>query len=217
MNMTDFESYLFKILPEVDGCPPIVAEDKIRDTIIELCQTTSVWRVTLPTFYLSANIPSYELIMEDGQQLCQINTGYLVDDNGDKTDLTPRSEDQLDAYLPAGWRLLDGTPKHVYMENPETARFVYLPNQRFACTLTVIVSPDQEAYEAPTFIFNKYLEAVAAGAKARLLDMKGRSWYDAAAASLEQSKFNDHLRTIRINATKSHVRAPQRVKSRPLV
>lgn len=216
IDMTSYDDYLFKVLPEVNGCPPIVAEDKIRDTIIDLCQTTSLWRAELPTFYIVADTPTYELIVVDGQQVAQINYGSVVDDNGETSDLTAKSEDQLDEYLPPGWRRRTGTPKHVFLLNPVTARFVYMPDQRFAVTLGVTLTPSQDSSEAPTFIFNKYLEVVAAGAKQRLLNMKGRPWYDPAAAMDEEDKFNDMVRTIRINATRSHTRAPQRIKMRPL-
>lgn len=215
-DMTDYDSYLFKILPEVDGCPPIVAEDKVRDTIIDICQQTSCWRDEAPTFYLTANVPTYEMLFDDFQQLAQIDWGYLVDDDGERTELNALSEDEIDASSSKGWRALDGTPKAVFMLTPSTIRFAAIPNKRFACTLGVTLKPSQDSFEAPSFIFNHYLEIVAAGAKMRLLNMKGRTWYDPAGAMDEEEKYNNGIRDIRINATRSHTRGPKIAKMRPM-
>jgi len=215
-DMTGYDSYLYKVLPDVDGCPPIVAEDKIREAVIEMCQSTSIWRKELPTFYTSASTPTYEILMDDYEQLCQINWGYIVSEQDEKSKLFVVSEDEIDAASADNWRLLEGTPKFVYMLSPVTIRLAVTPNAKFSCFLGIFVKPTQDSFEAPTWIFDQYLEVVSRGAKAKLLDMKGRTWYDPAAALKEEKKFNNGVRDVRNAATRSHTRGPKRVTMRPL-
>jgi len=216
-HMVGYDSYLFKVLPEVSGCPPIVAEDKIRDAIIEICQSTSIWRKELPTFYTSDGTPTYEILMDDYEQLCQVSWGYLVlEASNERFDLDVVSEDELDASSNKGWRALEGTPKFVYMASPITIRLAIIPNQQFACYLGIFVKPTQASFEAPKWFFDQYLETIACGAKAKLLNMKGRSWYDPKAAADELMDFNKGIQDIRNAATRSHTRGPKHVAMRPL-
>lgn len=215
-NMTGYDSYLFKVLPEVHGCPPIVAEDKIRDAIIEMCQSTSVWRKELPTFYTSPNTPTYEILMEDGEQLAQVSWGYLKDADDQQLDMDAVSEDELDAASNKGWRSLVGTPKFVYMLSPITIRLAIIPDQKFSCYLGIFVKPTQDSFEAPAWIYDQYLDIIASGAKAKLLNMKRRSWYAPKAAADEKHKFDVGVRDIRNAATRSHTRGPKHVTMRPL-
>ena len=215
-DMTGYDSYLFKVLPDVDGCPPIVAEDKIRDAIIEMCQSTSIWRKELPTFYTSVDVPTYEILMDDYEQLAQVSWGYLKDDNDERFDMDVVSEDELDAASSKGWRALTGTPKFVYMLSPITIRLAITPNKKFSCYLGIFVKPTQDSFEAPKWIFDQYLDVISCGAKARLLDMKGRSWYDPSGAKDEQKKFDNGIRDVRNAATRSHTRGPKHVTMRPM-
>ena len=216
-DMTGYDSYLHKVLPDVDGCPPIVAEDKIRDAVIEICQSTSIWRKELLPFYLTANVPTYKLLMEDYEQLAQVSWGYLLDENDQRIDLDVVSEDELDAASVKGWRALTGSPGFVYMLTPETVRLAIIPDTKFTCVLGIFVKPTQDSFEAPNFIYEQYIETVAYGAKAKLLGMKARSWYDPAEARTQEKKFNDGVRDIRNAATRSHTRGPKIVQMRPLV
>jgi hypothetical protein len=215
-TMTGYESYLYKVLPDISGCPPIVAEDKIREAVIELCHRTSIWRKTIPAFYLSENVPSYELLMEDYEQLAQVRWGYLTDDNGQRIDLNVTSEDTLDAGSAKGWRALVGVPEFVFMLSPETIQFASIPNARFAASIGASIKPTQDSFEAPSFIFNQYIDVIAAGAKAKLLDMKGQSWYDPASARKELDKFNNMVGDARSAVNRGHNNQPKLVKMRPI-
>lgn len=214
-SMVGYESYLFKVLPDVDGCPPLVAEDKIREAVIELCQSSSVWRKTLDTFYLSSGTPYYKLILDEGEQLAQLSWGYIVDDNGERTDLNVTSEDAIDAASGRGWRSLTGGPTSVFMLTPETVRFATIPTERYAATLGAHMKPTPDSYEAPSFIFNQYIDTVAAGAKAKLLNMKGRAWYDPGAAAVEEANFKNMKQDVRNSATKGNTNQPTTVTMRP--
>jgi len=213
----EYERYIPDVLSEVDNCPEIVVVEKIRDAVIDLCQATTVWRTELLPFVVSINVAEYPLIFDTGQQLSMVNYVTLIDANGNQLDLVDTSEDHLDAqYRLQGWRTMTGAPAFFYMSNPETLRLVKIPEAAYTAYVGVVLKPTPDSYEAPDFIYNQYHDKVAQGAISKLLDMKGRPWYDPNKALLEKQKFYDSIQTIRNAATRSHTRAQRSVAMRPM-
>lgn len=214
--MIEYERYLPDILAEVDDCPEIVAVEKVRDALMELCRRSTIWRTEMLPFAISATVADYELIFDDGQQLAQVNYVTLVDSNDEEIHPRETTEDEQDAKSVKGWRLRTGSPRAFYMKDPEVLRLVPIPEEAYTAYVGVILQPTPDSYEAPDWLYNQYHEIVAKGARAKLLNMRGRPWYDPNKAALEMQDFYDEVRNVQNAATRSHTRTQKRVAMRPI-
>lgn len=220
MEMVEYERYLPEVRGEIEDCPIIIATNEIRNTIIDFCQKTTIWRQDLDAISIVADVCEYDINYDTFVKAAGINWAYLVDENDDEVNLTITSEDNLDNGSVRAvrlWRTKTGTPSDVYQKNPNTIRLVYIPNAAFTLYVGVWVKPTRDSYEAPDFIHDKYLEAIASGAKARILNMKTRPWYDPNAAALEEADYIARRSSALIDATKSHTRTSKTVMMRSFV
>jgi hypothetical protein len=217
LEFANYDEYLTDVLGEIDDCPEIIAVDKIRDTVIELCARTTIWRQDLNPISVQANTPDYELEFDDGQQLAHISWMTLVDANGEETYPIQTSEDEIDAGSSRGWRgRTTMNPNYFYMQDPVTVRLALTPEQSFTMNIGAIIKPTPSSFEAPKFIYDQYHEVVAKGARYRLFNMKGRSWYDPNEAIIEQRDYENGVQDVQNAALKSHGRKAKSVTMRPL-
>ena len=218
-DMVDYEEFLPEVRSEVPECPEVVCINAIRDTVIDFCQKTTVWRYDVDSITVASDVADYEIDIDDYIKVAGLNWAYLIDANGEESYLTVTSEDSLDNGGPRSvslWRTKTGTPTHIYLKDPRTVRLVYIPEAAFSLYLGAWVKPSRNSYEVPEFIYEKYLEAIAAGAKARILNMPTRPWYSPAAAGLEEAEYEARRSSALIDATKSHTRLSKQVAMRPI-
>lgn len=208
--------YLPDVLSEVPTCPNIIALEKIRDTIIEVCQESSIWREELATISVVASTALYPLVFTTGSQLAQVNYAYLVDANSDEKWLDGSSEDAIASASGKSWRTQEGEPKVYYMDDPKTIRFALTPSKAYTAYIGVILKPTPDSTQAPDYIYDQYHETIAKGAIAKLLDMNGRPWYSPDKAALDKRKYNNMKAEIRVAATRSHTRTAKSVTMRPI-
>jgi len=218
-DMVDYEEFLPEVRGEVETCPEVVALNEIRNTVIDFCQKTTIWRMDLDSITVLVDTPDYEVEIDQFIKTAGINWGYLIDSNTDEVPLTITSEDTLDnggVRSVQMWRTRTGTPSKIYLQDPRTVRLVNIPTESYSLYLGVWVKPSRASFEVPEFIYEKYLEAIAAGAKARILNMKTRPWYDPSAAALEAEEYKNRRSSALIDATKSHTRMSKSVAMRPI-
>jgi len=215
-DMTTYDSYLYDVLSEVDGCPPIIAETEIRNTMIDFCKVTLAWKAEVDPISVIAGTAKYELDVAEGIPSL-LTWGYMLDASGEEIRMTATSEDELDADRQIHrWRNIDGTPSVYFMTADGFVHIVAKPTEPYTLYLGAALIPSRESYEAPTFIYNKFMETITAGARARLLNMKAQSWYNAAAAKDEEDKYEKGKLDAKVEISRSHTRTKKSVVMRPL-
>jgi len=201
----NFEEYLPEVLVEVEGCPSKVAENAIRNAIIELCQKARVWRETLDPISTQANVGNYDLDLPSNSQMVTLLWG-----KHDGVNIQPVSEDDMDIvsgrWRIENWRSETGEVVCFFAPTQETVQLVRIPTEALAggLVLGAALAPSRDAYEAPESIYNEYLEVIACGAKARLMDMSSRPWYNPQGAAMEGVKFQRGITAARQTEAKNH-------------
>jgi len=219
MAMVEYDRYLPEVRGDVQDCPEIIVLNEIRNTIIDFCQKTTVWRKDLDAIAVAATVCEYDIDVGQFEKASAINWAYLLSAAGDEIQLTATSEDSLDNGSSRSsklWRTKTGTPSHIYLKDPTVIRLVNIPTEAYTLYAGVIVKPSRDSYEAPDYIYEKYLEAIAAGAKARILGMKSRPWYAPEVAMMEELDYKARRSSALIDSTKSHTRTSKSVEMRPL-
>jgi hypothetical protein len=215
-HMVEYERYLPEVLGEIQDCPDPIALNEIRNTIIDFCKVTTVWRVELDPITVQIAVNSHDVDIDKFIRGVGINWAYLVKSNGDEIRLNATSEDELDSGKVPLWRTKDGQPSVIFLQDPLTIRLALTPKEAYTLYVGMWVMPSRDSYEAPAFIYDKYLEAIACGAKARILKMKGRPWYSPVAAMEEMKDYESKRKSATIDAQKSHTRVSKSVSMRPL-
>ena len=114
------------------------------------------------------------------------------------------------------WRTETGTPTIVYLKDTETFSLALTPNAAFTLKAGVWIKPSRDSTEAPDFIYEKYLEVIASGAKARIMNMKSRPWYNPQAAADELAEYKAERANAFTDATRSHGRQTKSVVQNPI-
>lgn len=216
IEMTTYDSYLFDILSEVDGCPPIIAESEVRNTVIDFCKSTLIWKQDIDPIAVIANVNKYIMDIPEGI-VSTITWGYMIDTNDCEIKLTGTSEDDLDAENTSrSWRTLTGVPSHYFMTAGGQVQITKIPELSYTMYLGGALIPSRDSYEAPTIIYNKYLETITAGARARLLNMKAQDWYNPAAAKEEERKYLQGKMDVKVETSRGNTRVNKSVVMRPI-
>jgi len=217
MSVVNFEDYLPEVLIEVNGCPSKVAQNAVRNAVIELCQKARVWRETLDPINTKTGVAIYDLCLPENSQMVTLLWGKY---NG--INISPISEDELDTvssrWRIESWRTETGDPVCFFAPKQSEVQLIRIPTVDLASGLELgaALAPSRNGYEAPESIYNEYLEVVACGAKARLLDMSTRPWYNPQAAAAEDVKFQRGIVNARRTVSKNHGQMSNKVSmSRP--
>lgn len=212
-----WDDYLPEVLSEADGVPYKMAINEIRNAAIELCEKSEIWRSNLDALNISVGEGEYLLDIPNDAEVISLR---WATHNG--VTITPTSEDELDTEWnnsrSENWRVKTGDPTGIYMQDPYTARVVPLPVTALANGLLVGVSlkPAEDSYEGPKLLYTHWKEAIAYGAKWKLLGMKKRPWYDATSAENDRVRFFRKISMAKIRARKSGARTTTHVRMRPI-
>ena len=214
--MKKYEELLIDVLPEVPGCPPELAIREIRYAAMEFCEKTLIHQVTLDPISLKAGLSTYDIDAPDGHRVERIMKAWCKD-----KELTPVAPDMIptpegyNAKIP-GVTVSKGTPVAYTQPTVDTAIFLPIPDQdyRAAVTMRVALVPLRTSTEFEDFIFEQWGEAIACGAKARLMITPGKPYSNTEAAGLNQQRYVSGVNDARQSAVRGYVRSSLRVKLR---
>lgn len=191
------------VLPDVPGCPELIAANAIKLAAIEFCERSFVYLVDHAPIDATDGTGEYDWAPDGSAKVVRPETVWY-----DKKELTPVTRDQL-ADMHAYWPDWEGTPLYFVQEQLEKLIVVPKPDADLSDGIRAKVSirPSQSAGGIHAFIWEKYLEPIASGAKARLFAMKRKPWTDGALASYHKGVFDDAIDKARLASFKGHVRS----------
>ena len=174
VSLLTYSTLLPQILPETPGCSDPLAVQAVRDTVIELCRSTRLWRHRADLASVRAGVADYDL--DDVPQQAAVVTLLSIVIDGAM--LYPASEDQLDVSMPS-WRTDTGTPVHYLQLDPSAVTLVPCPDTTVAksMSMTLAVMPSRTSTGFPGWINDQHQDCIVVGAKARLLAMQAHPWY----------------------------------------
>lgn len=192
-----------EVLPDVPGCPQNVAQNAIKNAAIEFCDRSFVYIIDHPA--ISAAEDTGEYSWSPGSGLKVVRPEHVWYDG---KLLIPKTRDEVAAANPY-WPTWEGTPLYFLQEKLEKLIVVPRPTAALADAIVakVAVRPSRDAASIDDAIWEKYLEEIASGAKARLFAMKHKPWSDGQLATFHKQAFDDAISRARLVAFHSHVRS----------
>jgi len=217
--MKYWTDFLSEVMPYVENCPNPIAQHQIRNAAIEFCQRTALWRRQMDQLNIAANIHTYEIDsdLSVDEAISAIDYAYITETSGD-TPLGVTTEDSLKQSDPI-WRTKTTTkPEAIMMADTENCRLYPIPEEDIDNSLVVglILKPSRDSAGLPDWIFEQWVEKIAHGAKAKLLSMKSRPWYNPQESADEQDSFDLAVTDATIRTNKGNSRQNTQVQMRPL-
>ena len=211
---TTYDTFLPEIMPYVHDVPEFVAINAIRNSAIEFCNRSEVWRYEYPTInsvalqgdytFSSASLPTTD---------CEVKRIYQGFYN--YTPVIPMStEDLASIYINQDWRTVAGNPRYVTQKTPAT--FTLVPGPIVAITaainLIVVLQPTRTSTGIDDYVYSQWAEHIAAGARARLYDTPNQPYYDPGKAALYHAKFVSAISTAKADRNRGLGRATPKVR-----
>lgn len=186
-----WDNYLPEVLPEVPNCPDQVAINAIRSAAIDFCQKTRVWRASFGPLSLVASTASYAVGVPASTELVTVVQAAVLS-NGSWGDITgPYSEEYMDIEI-ATWRedTTDSLPNR-YLNDVNNIKVYPIPNQNHASSLKGIMAlrPTRASTGGDDILYNDWLDAIASGAKAKLMANLTAPWRNSELSAYHAERF----------------------------
>jgi hypothetical protein len=129
------------------------------------------------------------------------------------------TKDRLDQIYGTAWTTLVGTPYYATQFEPDEICLVPAPDTDApkAMQLLVAVQPTADAAEIDDTVFDYYSEALAYGARARLVETAGQPYYDPGSAGMMWGRFYGGVSEAKARRMREHTRAVQSIQLRPWI
>lgn len=204
---TAFEAFFPEVLPHVKGCATIVAANAIRNTVIDFCEKTRIWRETLPGITVLVDVKSYAISPPANTRIIEVVSAAI-----DGAPIDPASANDMDRDQP-GWRET-GAAQSYTMEDAETLLLSSKPaaSTGTGLVLRVALKPTRAASECADVLFEDWLPQIAAGALFRLMTTRDQPYTDPAAAALNKAIYDAGINEALDRARQGHARVPAFVR-----
>lgn len=193
-----FDDLLPYILPRARGCAEIMVAFNARLAAIELCRKALVWRDYQLPILTIADKTSYAYAPNSAYSVTKLIS--LTLDGTDVTVLDPLRGQQL-VQANAVSNYAYGTSNGFELQPAQTVGLAIVTYAALVPGLNSNSLPDS---------FNRYAEAIAHGALARILTTKGRDYYDPAGAIENRQAWEDDIGNAISDADSGFARSTQR-------
>ncbi len=211
MSSVSYEKFLPEVMPYVRDVPEVVAVQAVRNACIQFCEETMYLQQNLDAQPLIAGVHTYDLDPDDNSyRVVQVVEAW----NGEQF-LIPKSvEDLTRIYRVTNWETLSGNPYYYFRPSANEMRLVPTPTLSNQSMLRVkaAITPTRASTTVDSEIFERYLEPISFGARARLYDTPNQPYYDAKSAQLYLKRFNDAIAEARALVNRGNVRASNRIE-----
>lgn len=208
MKIEDFYRY---VSPELPGCP----EETMRQAIVlaarDFCARTHAWTEVLEPIVLADGVSEYDYEAPFGASALTAIGVWL---NGNE--LRSASLDQLDFLLP-GWQTATGSEPRYYNAAFNTSSIRVFPtpvSPTGSIVMRLAFEPKMASTSLPDVLLEDNNEAIAAGAKARLMVQPNKQWSNAPLGAFYGKAFEDAAINERINVLHDRVPGVTRVRPR---
>jgi hypothetical protein len=202
----NFTSWYDDVLIDVKGCEPELAVKHIRQAAIAFCDQSNVLVKDLTAFDTVALTATYALVMPTDTDIAQVIEVFA---NGVKLEAKSR-DDLIERYGDLSQAF--GNEKYYYQEANNSITLCPIPTAVVTLRVKVSLKPNRTAATLEDWIANKYYDAIAHGAKARLFEIPEKPWSNAQLSSYHASQFNSSVSAARRSASSGMARSPSRTK-----
>ena len=211
MTTVSYEAFLPEVMPYVQDVPEVVAVQAIRNACIQFCEETHYLQENLDPITGQVNVGEYDLDANDSNyKVVEIMQAYY----GDQL-LIPKAQEELNQiYRTSNWEDLKGNPYYYFRPRASVVRLVTKPiiTEQNKLKVKAAIAPKRSSTTVDEEIFERFLEYIAHGARARLYNTPNQPYYDPRTAMEYTKRFNDELAEVRTRVYKGLTRASARVE-----
>lgn len=183
--LSNFFPEIFIVVPSVADR---IAEHYLRNACIEFCQTSTYVRSDL-VFNTVVDQATYvagtDFTIPAESRVAEIYDGTY----GTRNHILRKTPGQLESEVGFDWRIKTGNVDYVTRETADSLRLVRIPEAVIEVTITAAYKPTQTATSVDDSLYDDYHEEIAAGALARLFNLKGADWHDPQQAGMYGGQF----------------------------
>lgn len=211
MTTVSYEAFLPEVMPYVQDVPEIVAVQAIRNACIQFCEETHYLQENLDPITGQENVGEYDLDANDSNyKVVEIMQAYY----GDQL-LIPKAQEELNQiYRTSNWEDLKGNPYYYFRPRASVVRLVTKPviTEQNKLKVKAAIAPKRSSTTVDEEIFERFLEYIAHGARARLYNTPNQPYYDPRTAMEYTKRFNDEMAEVRTRVYKGLTRAAARIE-----
>lgn len=184
------DTFTPRVLRGTRGIPEILVGQAVVDAAVEFCHRSRIWKVDLPNIVLQVGVQNYTPVYPANSQLVEAESALI---DGGKARLYSFDEVRKKLRLPEPG--VSGQPFMYEFDMALHPAPVMLnpicdaANAGRTVTLRVSLKPTDDATQLPDILSTRYAEAVAAGARARLLAMPDEVWSNPGASDQAMGVF----------------------------
>ena len=205
---TSFEAFLPEVMPNVAGCPEMVAINAVRQACREFCTRTTIWRSTLAAIDSVLGQPTYSIVLASGSEVVlPLHVEY------NDIHLSPTTEEKLEDAYPTWRDASNGTPTMYLIETKGTIRLHVPPDSAITGGISVRVAlrPTMTADTVEDIVYTDWSERIADGALARLTKMAGKDWSNPQLGIYHETQFWNGILMARATVEHGHVKTSRQV------
>lgn len=211
MPTTNYTSWYDQVLVDIPGVLQALALDAIRNAAIEFCEKSLAWTHEHDPVSIAALVNVYDYSKPANAMVVRPLQAWV----NEREPILFKTPAELSDLL-GDWRAAKGAPQFITQVRPTQFYLVPKPTVSIAngLTLRVALKPSRASTGLETFLFEDYLDAITAGAKARLFAMPKKPWTDAGAASNQRDAFDTKIRETRDRVLRGY--GPSRARVKPM-
>jgi hypothetical protein len=216
MSEVTYDNFLVEVMPYVRDVPEIVAIQAIRNACIQFCQETRYIQDNLDPMSGISSIGTYDLEPNDGTyKIADVVEVWYGD-----SFLVPKSIEQLtQIYRSTNWNTLGGNPYYYFRPSSQEIQLVPYPQVTEAGKIRIraALTPSRASTGVRGEIYERFLEDIAYGARARLYNTPNQPYYDLKTSFEYLKRFNDVIADVRTQVNKGLTRASVQIEFQRLV
>lgn len=209
------ETLLPMVVPFAHSCPEIIAVEAIRNSAIEFCERSLWLQEQVPAIAPIAGVSNYRLMTASPLETGVADIMHLW---LGQRELRPASVDRLATMFGCDWRTVTSAPAwYTTIESQDVIVLAPTPDAGVGTdTLNAIIAvrPLRSSSTLNDILVERWGEAIAFGARARLHMMIRQPWYDAPLATAEAREFRALTSEATIKRTKDGTREVTVVRPR---
>lgn len=185
------------------SAPELLIEHHIHRTIIDFCERSQIWQEDVGPIQVIAGIDTYEVSASRRERVVQVKEVYAENDGGDLV------------QFEYGQGLRSWSWYHDSPYNITVAPLEYLEGRQLIVVAALTPQLYNGQFRFSRMITDEYFDAIATGAKARILAVPGKDWTNPQMAGAYTAKYEQALNGALVRAGRDHAQIPHRVAQRP--
>lgn len=187
-----WSDFLPELLTMATDCPIPVAESKTRQAAIAFFRRTRAWVEWLePVITIDAALAEYDLEAPHDADVVRIEQASM---DGHRLAVASTRD------LAQDWERQAMTDLQLISRDLKTFRLGGLPNAGRVIRVQASLIPSRASKGMPNDLFDKYVDDIAHGARAKILSIPGTTFYNPDIAMLEQFAFESSIAAKAVDA-----------------